>query len=98
MGLGQFFGLCIGGLLEGRVLYRVLAGIVSWGGVILAIGHHVSTRSRLDEAVKSNGVQLQRTKAKAVKRKCSDAIERTGYVQVAEPKRLDNERLELEIS
>ncbi|KAL7478411.1 hypothetical protein ACHAW6_004179 [Cyclotella cf. meneghiniana] len=98
MGLGQFFGLCIGGLLEGRVLYRVLAGIVSLGGVILAIGHHVSTRSRLDEAVKSNGVQLQRTKAKAVKRKCSDAIERTGYVQVAEPKRLDNERLELEIS
>jgi hypothetical protein len=42
--LGQFVGLCIGGFLEGRILYRVLAIIVSVGSVILAIGNHITTK------------------------------------------------------
>lgn len=37
-GLGQFVGLCIGGALEGRVLYRVLAAIVTVGSLILGVG------------------------------------------------------------
>mmetsp|Transcript_22578 Transcript_22578/g.46470 ORF Transcript_22578/g.46470 Transcript_22578/m.46470 type:complete len:579 (+) Transcript_22578:178-1914(+) len=44
MGMGQFLGLCTGMFLEGRVLYRVLAGIVSAGSIILAIGQHVTTK------------------------------------------------------
>ncbi|KAL7459888.1 hypothetical protein ACHAWC_011737 [Mediolabrus comicus] len=42
-GLGQFVGLCIGGFLEGRILYRILAAIVTVGSVILAIGNHITT-------------------------------------------------------
>ncbi|KAL3797719.1 hypothetical protein HJC23_000264 [Cyclotella cryptica] len=97
MGLGQFVGLCIGGLLEGRVLYRVLAGIVSLGGIILAVGYHLSMRSRLDETGSTNDVQLQRVNVKAVKRKRSDVIERTGYAQVAKPDILGNVRGDIEI-
>ena len=41
-GLGQFVGLCIGGFLEGRILYRILAAIVTVGSVILAIGNHIT--------------------------------------------------------
>lgn len=43
-GLGQFVGLCIGGFLEGRILYRILAAIVTVGSVILAIGNHITIR------------------------------------------------------
>jgi cyanate permease len=42
-GLGQFVGLCIGGFLEGRILYRILAAIVTVGSVILAISNHITT-------------------------------------------------------
>ena len=35
--LGQFTGLLIGGYLEGRLLYRVLAAIVGLGSLVLAI-------------------------------------------------------------
>jgi hypothetical protein len=45
-GLGQFVGLCIGGFLEGRILYRILAAIVTVGSVILAIGNHICNSSR----------------------------------------------------
>jgi hypothetical protein len=41
-GLGQFVGLCIGGFLEGRILYRILAAIVTVGSVILAIGNYIT--------------------------------------------------------
>lgn len=34
---GQFTGLLIGGYLDGRVLYRVLAAIVGVGSLLLAI-------------------------------------------------------------
>jgi len=49
-GLGQFAGLCIGGFLEGRILYRVLAVIVSVGSVILAIGNHITTNTPMNPA------------------------------------------------
>ena len=42
-GLGQFVGLCIGGFLEGRILYRVLAIFVSVGSIILFIGNQMKT-------------------------------------------------------
>jgi hypothetical protein len=44
-GLGQFVGLCIGGFLDGRILYRVLAVVVSVGSVMLAIGEHITTNT-----------------------------------------------------
>ena len=46
-GLGQFIGLCIGGFLEGRILYRVLAVIVSVGSIMLAVGNHVTTNDSM---------------------------------------------------
>ncbi|KAL7529597.1 hypothetical protein ACHAXR_003045 [Thalassiosira sp. AJA248-18] len=42
--LGMFVGLCIGGLLEGRTLYRVLAVIVSFGSLTLGIGNYLATK------------------------------------------------------
>lgn len=45
-GLGQFVGLCIGGYLEGRLLYRVLATIVMLGSLILGIGKCWTTKPR----------------------------------------------------
>lgn len=44
--LGMFVGLCIGGFLEGRTLYRVLAVIVTTGGLILATGNYLATKPR----------------------------------------------------
>ncbi len=44
-GLGQFVGLCIGAFLDGRILYRVLAVVVSVGSVMLAIGEHITTNT-----------------------------------------------------
>ena len=91
MGLGQFVGLCIGGVLEGRVLYRVLAGVVSIGSVILAIGHRVSTKYATQETVaQRNHVQLQQMKTKVVKKKRSDiSVERKVYTEVVDRKRHD---------
>ena len=45
-GLGQFMGLCIGGYLEGRQLYRVLATIVTLGCLTLGIGKCWTTKPR----------------------------------------------------
>lgn len=45
-GFGQFIGLCIGGILEGRLLYRVLAMIVTLGSLILGIGKCWTTKPR----------------------------------------------------
>ena len=42
-GLGQVIGLCIGGVLEGRTLYRVLASIVTLGSIILGLGNYLET-------------------------------------------------------
>ena len=42
-GLGQVIGLCIGGVLEGRTLYRVLASIVTLGSIILGLGNYLGT-------------------------------------------------------
>ena len=44
MGLGQFVGLCLGGVLEGRTLYRVLAAIVSFGSLVLAVGSYLTIK------------------------------------------------------
>ena len=41
-GLGQVIGLCIGGVLEGRTLYRVLASIVTLGSIILGLGNYLT--------------------------------------------------------
>ena len=38
--LGQFFGLLIAGVIEGRILYRILASIVTLGSMVLAIGNY----------------------------------------------------------
>ena len=85
-GLGQFFGLCIGGVLEGRVLYRVLAGIVSFGSLILHIGNYFSINLATEDSNSSDGFQLKRMEANVVKRKCSDiAVDRPSYTKVAEP-------------
>lgn len=111
MGLGQFVGLCIGGVLEGRVLYRVLAGIVSIGSLILAIGHRLSVRptsegtclgnvqmSRSTPTVtkKSLSTMLDQIKSKKVKRKCSDV--NVAYAVVAEPVALENNDQGFDIS
>ena len=42
MGLGQFVGLCTGMVLEGRLLYRVLAVVVSIGSLTLAGGYFLT--------------------------------------------------------
>ena len=73
MGLGHFVGLCIGGVLEGRVLYRVLAGIVSLGSMILAVGHHLST-STIEERGSTSDLELPQPKKQVVKRKCCDLL------------------------
>jgi Na+/melibiose symporter-like transporter len=88
MGLGQFVGLCIGGILEGRVLYRVLAGIVSFGSFVLAFGHRLSARSTTKDMTPSS-LQMQPVKGqvKVIKRKCSDVVvplERKSYVKVTD--------------
>lgn len=96
MGLGQFIGLCIGGVLEGRVLYRVLAGIVSLGSIILAIGHHVSTKATIEERGSTPELELQQPKRRVVKRKCSDfTTQRLKYDQVAHPDEIENPKREL---
>ena len=41
---GMFVGLCVGGLLEGRKLYRVLAGVVTLGSLTLGIGNYLATK------------------------------------------------------
>lgn len=46
-GLGQFVGLCIGGFVEGRTLYRLLAVIVSFGSIMLAIGNYITTKQSM---------------------------------------------------
>ena len=48
-GLGQFVGLCIGGVIEGRTLYRVLSAIVGVGSFMLAISHYLSAREQKRE-------------------------------------------------
>ena len=48
-GLGQFVGLCIGGVIEGRTLYRVLAAIVGIGSFMLAISQYLSVREQKGE-------------------------------------------------
>ncbi|KAL7536466.1 hypothetical protein ACHAWF_005473, partial [Thalassiosira exigua] len=69
-GLGQFFGLCIGGFIEGRTLYRVLAAIVTVGTSILGVGnyyfttraqqkgqkHHSSSHQSRNEGIELNEV------------------------------------------
>ncbi|MFM7633232.1 MAG: MFS transporter, partial [Betaproteobacteria bacterium] len=40
IGLGQFTGLCIGGVLGGRNLYRVLAAVVTLGSLPLGISRY----------------------------------------------------------
>jgi hypothetical protein len=47
--LGQGTGLCIGGFLEGRILYRVLAAIVALGSVSLGIGNYFTTKPRTQQ-------------------------------------------------
>ncbi|KAL3763814.1 hypothetical protein ACHAW5_002318 [Stephanodiscus triporus] len=47
--LGQGTGLCIGGFLEGRMLYRVLAAIVALGSVSLGIGNYFATKPRTQQ-------------------------------------------------
>lgn len=65
MGLGQFVGLCVGGALEGRVLYRVLASIVALGSLVLAIGHRLSVRpAEVEGNSTSNGLELKKKQAK----------------------------------
>ncbi len=61
MGMGQFLGLCTGMILEGRVLYRVLAGIVSAGSIILAAGQHVTvTRIHESESTREDIFEIER--------------------------------------
>jgi len=48
-GLGQFVGLCIGGVIEGRILYRVLAVVVGVGSIMLAISHCLSVQEQKRE-------------------------------------------------
>ena len=90
MGLGQFVGLCIGGVLEGRMLYRVLAGIVTLGSLVLAIGQYMSTKCSIHQtgAQTNNDVQLPPIKTKVVKKKCSDiSVGRNNvYTEVVECK------------
>ena len=74
MGLGQFFGLCIGGVLEGRVLYRVMAGIVSTGSLILALGCHLSVRPTTVGGGRLCGIKPSRINGNALKRKGSDSV------------------------
>lgn len=98
-GLGQFFGLCIGGVLEGRVLYRVLAGIVSFGSLILHIGNYFSINLATEESNSSNGFQLKRMEANVVKRKCSDiVVDRPSYTKVAEPEVLGSKNHAFDIT
>ena len=97
-GLGQFFGLCIGGVLEGRVLYRVLAGIVSFGSLILHIGYHFSIKFATEESNSSNGLQLKRVEAKVIKRKCSDIAVDTLYTKVAKPEVLGSKNHAFDIT
>jgi Na+/melibiose symporter-like transporter len=78
MGLGQFVGLCIGGVLEGRVLYRVLAGIVSIGSLVLGIGHRLSVRSTTLEESNLMDVQMSTTtKATVTKKSLSTMLNQT---------------------
>ena len=64
-GLGQFVGLCIGGFLEGRILYRVLAIIVSFGSFILAIGNYITNTQIIEED--GNTSEKERLKASAIR-------------------------------
>lgn len=74
MGLGQFVGLCIGAAVEGRELYRVLAGIVSFGSLILAIGQHLSARLGIERGNTPNGMELKTMKKKVTKSKLTDVL------------------------
>jgi hypothetical protein len=47
--LGQGTGLFIGGFLEGRMLYRVLASIVALGSVFLGMGNYLRTKPRTQQ-------------------------------------------------
>ena len=47
--LGQGTGLFIGGFLEGRLLYRVLASIVALGSVFLGMGSYLTTKPRTQQ-------------------------------------------------
>ena len=42
--LGQLVGLTIAGAMEGRILYRILASIVTLGSMVLSIGNYISAR------------------------------------------------------
>eukprot|EP01082_Thalassiosira_pseudonana_P015070 g13493.t1 g13493 contig8:808080-809513(+) len=48
-GFGQFVGLLIGGFIEGRTLYRVMAVIVSVGSAVLAVGSYATTKPSTDK-------------------------------------------------
>ena len=58
--LGQGTGLFIGGFLEGRMLYRVLASIVALGSVFLGMGNYLTTKPRTQQGGEEDQPRTQK--------------------------------------
>ncbi len=72
-GLGQFTGLCIGGILEGRTLYRVLALVVTLGSLPLSIRKCCTLHSYRRRIMK--GVRGEQSTNEAQQQECIELYE-----------------------